>query len=225
MCNFVKTWRLKMVLSAVVIVALASAANAAPVTGIQLQTGALINTCDIGVLTASCTVAAFGPFRVILGDATSFPDLSPPDILDSQISVTANANPGGSVLTVLASATGFTDRQGFLSAFTNNKPSGSFQSVKETTYWDPGDALFAKTNLLSTQTFTDIGSTGPFLVPTTPGTTFSMTEEYVFTFGPAEGSNGPSTITTFAVVPEPASLALLGGGLLVIGSFVRRFRA
>lgn len=90
-------------------------------------------------------------------------------------------------------------------------------------YIDPGNTLFAQTDLIGSSSsgngaFSDtlgsaLGLTGPF----------SMTTVITITH------NGRAQVTSFdantqVAAPEPATLSVLGGGLLALGAFARRLR-
>ncbi len=126
------------------------------------------------------------------------------------------------LLYVWITQTGLTQPTGavdFFSAFTTNILNNGW-SVQEITYASLADAKFGGTQL-STTTFTGTGletasGTAPFNISGTP---FSITAEYILTPNSVKGSAN-STINI--ITPEPASMMLLGAGLLGLGIFRRR---
>jgi len=102
----------------------------------------------------------------------------------------------------------------FLLALSEHTVSGS-GTATYSAYFDAGNSDFAKTTL--------IGTIGPFSGASatsmtgagTAGTPYSLTEHLVLTAG-ADGVQW-STDSSIALVPEPASLILLGSALVGLG--------
>jgi hypothetical protein len=138
-------------------------------------------------------------------------------------------------LTIAVSATGFTtpiDTNGFLMELSGNLPGGG--QVTSSAYWDTADTYFCGsgskasiacscTDLINSLTLSKTGSTWALGGPDTIRS-YSLT--VVDTFS-ADGGLDPSysvDTTVTQAVPEPASLALFGAGLLGCAVAVSRRR-
>jgi hypothetical protein len=68
---------------------------------------------------------------------------------------------------------------------------------------------------------------GPFTTSGTTSGTYSVTEQFaIFDIGGATGNDNLTIdLSTSPPVPEPASMLLLGSGLMALGFFVRRRKA
>ncbi len=173
--------------------------------------------------TDSATLAntSFGTKWKASASATGYAIL-PSGQLDTGTIDVANSLATTDTFTVWITQTGLTQPTGpvdFFSAFTTNILHSGW-TVQESTYVSLADAKFGGT-LLSSHTFAGTGlqtasGTAPFNISGTP---FSITARYVISPNNVKGSAN-STINI--VTPEPASMMLLGAGLLGLGIFRRR---
>jgi hypothetical protein len=171
--------------------------------------------------------------------------LTNPDANFSSVSITSNGipvvpTPDFSTVTIDASSTGITGTHvlkveatqvgvtGFpagnlASSFTANylvNPA-NVTSVADANFIDAGNGPFAETTPVGSNTFSGgvNGSAGPITTFVTGLSTFSETEQFDITYtGLADVQSGSQMVSA----PEPASLALLGSGLLALGLLRRR---
>jgi len=159
---------------------------------------------------------SYGTYTVNQVSAQDQSVLGTPGVLNSQ-SLNVSSSTAG-VLTVDIKSTGLVGLNAlmdFLSSFAVNLLQGSITTATEMTEINGAP--------LSSQAFTALG-TSVQNVLLNPGTPFTADE--IFTVTDVGGSAGNDNLTidlSATQIPEPASLALLGSGLAVIG-FLRRRR-
>lgn len=164
---------------------------------------------------------AFGSFTLNNINAVGSPVLQAPNLDSNAINVSDTV---GGTLTIYVTEAGLTSPHGvnlFLSAFTSNIFNGAVKSVGESTYVSTSNALYGGT-LLASRLFTGLATQS--IVNATPslGALYSETEEFVITTTGAGDVNDTIDITN---VPEPASFAVLGAGLIALGVTLRRRRS
>lgn len=207
----------------------ATSAHATPTIAFEVFDGAT----RIGVLPptggGTATLTLLSPdanFSSITVASNGLPIVPTPDFSTITIDAsTTSAAPGPTVLKILATQVGVTGfpAGNLASSFTANYLSGAanVSSVAGANFIDAGNGSFVETTPIGSHTFTGgvNGSAGPITTFVSGLSTFSETEQFKITY---IGQADVETSAQIVSAPEPASLTLLGSGLLALGFLVRR---
>jgi hypothetical protein len=212
--------------------AVAGVAHAVPLLSIEvfddgIAVGAGAGPTGGGVLAYDTTDANFSVINVSSTGAPITPDPALGTInLDVQ-----TAAAGTHTLLVEATETNLTGGQAFelANSFTFNAllNPNAFPTSIGSNYVDPGNTPFALTTLIATtgnvDGETDYASPVIDYAPV-PSPLFSETEVWTMTITTTAGNpaESQSAAQIVGVVPEPASMALVGSGLVALGWFRRR---
>jgi|GEM_PF-3320599 len=166
----------------------------------------------------------YGDFQINTVSGIGSPVFGAPTLDLQTLNITSTSLAASHTLTIMLTQTGVTGLSNpfsFLSNFSGILTGVTSEQI--TSYVDPSNTAFGTADQLSTVHFTAAGSNAFNQVAQGPtANPFSETEIIVATFAPTTTGDGlNSSAVISSAVPEPASLALLGGGLLGL-AFIRR---
>lgn len=151
------------------------------------------------------------------------------------IDITSTAgSPAGGLVDIYFTITGVPTQSlplALTSSFTSNQQAADTHSVIFSNYLDNSNGANALTTLLATATLTSNVTAGPTTITETPTSLVSFTELYQIQLLGCGDQNTNSCRANLTIdlqaaeVPEPASLATLGIGLLGLGFVASRKRS
>ncbi len=169
---------------------------------------------------------AYGDFVINNVSGTGSPIFTAPSLNLQTLNVSTMGLTGSHTLTIELTETGLSglaNPLSFANGFTGVLNGVTSETLS--TYTDSSNAAFGMMNPVATTTFTTpiVANSYNQTVSAPTGSLFSETEVIVAVFGPTAGSDSlDSSILMTSAVPEPASLALLGSGLLGFALIRRR---
>jgi hypothetical protein len=158
-------------------------------------------------------------FAFSLTTGTSKPVLTPAQLALSSIDITSNS-PNASLRLEL-SDTGFTT-PGSTLAQQLSYTSGTNATITSTGYAGAGGTDFDLAQSTGSVSLSSAPSGQGSSAAVTLGSTYSLTEVVTVDFTGAAAGSSANLTAALQVVPEPASVALFGGTLLVLGTVIRR---
>jgi hypothetical protein len=138
------------------------------------------------------------------------------------LDIPSGSNPG--TLTILFSETDFEPISGSFYFQGGYGGTSTGVSVQYLAYYDESNINFGNANFIWDSGIVGPGSySGSLGSSNTPGSTYSLTQEIQLTqISDRPGGYSVSGDFDLTTVPEPSTLLLLGGGLCLIGIYVRR---
>lgn len=192
-----------------------SSASAA-VISLGISNGGAITTIGSGVGVAGAIASGFG-FSTIIASGTTQPVGT--DLVNGN-TIDIKTTGGGGLLHVFISATGLTQPiTSVLNAFAVITLTPGWKVV-ENVYASASNGVYALTNLLSTKTFTSVGSSTAASGAVYGPAPYSITTEYIIDTNGTSGSSNSSIVVT--AVPEPSTWAMMILGFFGVGFLAYR---